>query len=315
MSTAAELLVAPRDTVRTAYDCLDAILTTCGIRDLTDGMYADETTGYEAAQQAQRQWLLDEVGCQAGSRLLDVGCGYGTLLEDARQRGAETMGITLSPKQAAYCRKRGLLVLVCDYRCLPDGLRHNFDCLVANGSAEHFVQPDDAAAGRQDAIYQEFFRICRDLLNPSSSARRLATTIIHFDRVRPEPLDLLKPPGSWQRDSDEYHMAILESTLGGYLPAEGQLERCALSNFTLVKALDGTADYRRTSEDWLKIIRRSFRQPLRFGIIMSKLLPSIVISPRRVRLTLELLKTESWQWQFRGEHPPVKLWRQVWQCG
>lgn len=314
MSAVLELQTASRKTVQTAYDCMDAIFTTSGIRDLTDGIYVDSETDYKTAQRFQRQWMLDMVGCQTSSRLLDIGCGYGTLLEDAHERGAEAVGITLSPKQAGYCQRRGLNVLVRDYRELDPDWQHSFDCIIANGSAEHFVQPADAAAGRQDAIYQEFFKICHELLNPKSSAGRLGTTIIHFGRVRFDSLDSLKPPSCWPRGSDEFHAAMLESALGGYYPEDGQLERCASPHFTLKEAVDGTDDYRRTSEEWLRMIRCSFLNPFRLSRMAVKLLPRLLISPKRVSLVFGLLFSESWQWQFRGPNPPVKLWRHVWQC-
>jgi hypothetical protein len=31
-------------------------------------------------------------------------------------------------------------------------------------------------------------------------------------------------------------------------------------------------------------------------------------------LCVGLFVSESWQWQFRGETPPTRLLRQVWQC-
>lgn len=313
MSTAMLDEIAPRATVKTAYDCMDAIFTSCGIRDLTDGIYANGQVDYETAQRVQRQWLLDQVGCTTGSRLLDIGCGYGTLLASAKERGAKAVGITLSPKQAKWCRRRGLTVEVIDYRDVPGDWCRQFDCIVANGSAEHFVQPADAASGRQDDIYREFFAICHDLLDPASPAGRLATTIIHFDRVRPKSNDLLKGPWHFPWGSDEFHSAMLECTLGGFYPTDGQLEECAAPYFTLTQAVDGTEDYRCTSEEWLRMIRRSFLHPARLAVMTGKLVPHLLSAPKRVALALGLLVTESWQWQFRGEHPPTKLWRHIWQ--
>lgn len=306
-------LIAPRTVVKTAYDCLDAIFTVCGIRDLTDGIYINEQTDYETAQHTQRQWLLDQIGCTAGMRLLDIGCGYGTLLAQAEERGAKAVGITLSPKQAKWCRRLGLAVEVMDYRDVSSSWHGQFDCIVANGSAEHFVQPPDAAAGRQDDIYREFFTICHDLLNPASSAKTLATTVIHFDRVRPSPDELLTSPWHFPWGSDSFHSAMLTHALGGFYPIDGQLEQCAAPHFTLMRAVDGTEDYRRTSEAWLRMTRRSFLNPGRLAAMIGGLMPRVFTSPRQTALALGLLVTESWQWQFRGAHPPTKLWRQVWQ--
>ena len=305
--------VAPRATVRTAYDCMDAIFTSCDIRDLTEGIYNRLKIEYNKAQCNQRRWLLDQMNCRAGSRLLDVGCGYGTLLAEAQQRGAKAIGITLSSRQASYCKKLGLTVYVCDYRDFDNSWKHSFDCIVANGSIEHFVQPIDVLAGRQDAIYREFFSICHHLIDPASSAKRLATTIIHFDRFRPDPFDILKSPWRFPWGSDNFHAAMLEHCLGGFYPVNGQLKKCADPFFTLKKAVDGTEDYRLTSEQWLNMIRQSFLRPDRLGLILGKLLPHLFTAPGRIVSVIALLFAESWQWQFRGEHPPTKLWRHIWQ--
>ena len=95
--------VAPA--VQTCYSLLD-IAPLCGVTDFTDGKYVDERNdraAYLAAQFNQAEYLLDQVRCRAGTRLLDVGCGYGRILEQAAARGAAAIGITISPQQVARC--------------------------------------------------------------------------------------------------------------------------------------------------------------------------------------------------------------------
>ena len=71
------------------YNVLDQVFPECGLLDLTEGMYhGDFSISYEAAQQNQVNWLLDQVQCTSASRLLDIGCGNGVLLEAATRRGA-----------------------------------------------------------------------------------------------------------------------------------------------------------------------------------------------------------------------------------
>lgn len=109
----------PSTVVGTCYDLLDLAIR-AGVRDFTEGLYAgNEETPYEVAQLNQADHLLNLVGCQAGSRLLDIGCGYGRILEVAGQRCAAAKGITVSPIQVGRCRAKGLDVWFVDYRNIP----------------------------------------------------------------------------------------------------------------------------------------------------------------------------------------------------
>jgi cyclopropane-fatty-acyl-phospholipid synthase len=306
--------VAP--TVRTCYSLLD-VAPLCGVSDFTDGKYVDDRNdraAYLAAQHRQAEYLLDQVQCRAGTRLLDIGCGYGRILEQAASRGAEAIGITISPPQVVRCRARGLDVRELNYRnifCRGDGdnsWEGAFDALVANGALEHFVQPSDAAAGRADAIYEEMFAICRRLL---AKGGRLVTTAIHFRKVGQfDPHEILRGPAAHPRGSDVYQFATLVKTFGGWYPEPGQLARCADSTFELIAAEDGTDDYRRTSEHWLRRLQLSAAfNPRVWWAIARK-------GCGRPRETWEMLRShlwdQTWYWQFR-DPAPMQMWRQTWQ--
>lgn len=305
----------PARTVVTCYDFFDRIFPACGLDDFTEGIYAgDPTVSHEQAQRRQLDYLLDQVGCGAGSRLLDIGCGSGSLLDRARRRGAHAVGINISPRQVARCRARGLEVHWLDYRHLTEDWSGQFDAVVANGSAEHFVQPADAMAGRAGNVYTRMFAICRRLLDPASSSRRLVTTVIHFGRVVPDPRDMVRSPFRYRPGSDRFHAAMLEHTLGGFYPVTGELQRCARPYFELVEEVDGTDDYRLTSEEWLRRVRHGLLS-IRPGVgIWADLIPFLLRHPHQSLFTLLLLLTQSWQWQFRGERPPTRLLRQTWQA-
>ncbi|HWB14618.1 MAG TPA: class I SAM-dependent methyltransferase [Pirellulales bacterium] len=295
------------------YSAVDRLFPGCGLFDLTDGIYqGNPETPYELAQANQHYYLLDQALCGPGSRLLDIGCGYGTLLERVCERGAVGTGITISPEQAAFCRNGHLNVLLLDYRALPDQWDASFDCVIANGSIEHFVRPEDVAAGGADDIYRGLFASVHRLIDPHSVSRRFVTTTIHVVREPRDPLALRHNPLKFRWGSDDFHWSVLEAGWGGYYPSMGQLQRCADGYFELIEEVDGTDDYRLTSEEWLRRVRRAFRS---WQAVNSagRLLPVFARAPRQtLALLFAIFVSESWNWQFRPPEPPTRLLRQTW---
>ncbi|MCG6878116.1 MAG: class I SAM-dependent methyltransferase [Deltaproteobacteria bacterium] len=295
------------------YSAVDAFFPACGLFDLTEGIYhGNSETPLEQAQANQHEYLMDEVQCGPGRRVLDIGCGYGTLLERIQQRGAEAVGVTLSAKQAKHCRRRKLKTYVLDYRAIPSGWNRTFDGVIANGSIEHFVQPTDVVAGKADEVYRHLFATVHRLIDPNSAARRFVTTTLHVIRKPADPRNLLKSPFAFSSGSDNFHWAVLERGWGGYYPEVGQLRRCAEGYFDLIQEVDGTADYRLTSEEWLRKVRRALRSPRVVKIILRSL-PVLTHSPRQFStLLLGFLVSKSWNWQFEPPKPPTQLLRQTW---
>ncbi len=98
----------------------------------------------ETAQTRKLDYVCRKLRLKPGDRLLDVGCGWGGLIQHAAERyGAHVIGITLSARQAEWAeqciRARHLggscRVEVCDYRDLPSDWR--FDKIVSIGMVEH----------------------------------------------------------------------------------------------------------------------------------------------------------------------------------
>ncbi|MEU0003182.1 cyclopropane-fatty-acyl-phospholipid synthase family protein [Streptomyces sp. NPDC006314] len=105
--------------------------------------YWEDGGTLETAQRDKLGLICAKLGLTAGQRLLDVGCGWGSMaVHAAREHGVSVVGITLSREQAAYARKRaadeGLTDLVeirvQDYRDVMDG---PFDAISSIGMAEH----------------------------------------------------------------------------------------------------------------------------------------------------------------------------------
>jgi cyclopropane-fatty-acyl-phospholipid synthase len=106
-------------------------------------VWATPETGLDAAQEAKLDLVCRKLGLAPGMRLLDVGCGWGSLaLHAAGRYGADVVGVTLSVEQARLAEKRvaeaGLSgrveIRVQDYRDVADG---PFDSIASVGMAEH----------------------------------------------------------------------------------------------------------------------------------------------------------------------------------
>ena len=102
-----------------------------------------EADDLEAAQEAKLELICRKLGLRPGDRLLDVGCGWGSMvLHAARRHDVTAVGITLSAEQASYARDRiaraGLAdrveIRIQDYREIADG---PFDAISSIGMAEH----------------------------------------------------------------------------------------------------------------------------------------------------------------------------------
>jgi cyclopropane fatty-acyl-phospholipid synthase-like methyltransferase len=305
----------PAPTARRVVACyavLDRLMTACGFSDYTDGMYEDQPDRpYAEAQARQAEVLLDRAGCRTGKRLLDIGCGHGRILRAAQARGALATGITISPPQAREGKLSNLDVRLVDYKNLDSSWDGQFDAVIANGSLEHFAQPEDAVAGRDDAVYRHLFATAHRVLKPTA-AGGFVTTAIHFRR-RPDPKDWLRSPSVFPVDSADFHWSRLTHAFGGWYPAPGQLERCARGYFKLVHEEDGTGDYLLTSDAWVRGAWQTLLSP-RCLVVALKGVPLVLRHPVQLVAVLRcLLGSESWNWQFRGNPSPAVLLRQTWQ--
>ena len=78
---------------------------------------------------------------QAGERILDLGCGEGTLTEKIAGTGAEVVGIDASEEMIAGAKARGLDARLMNAEQLP--FEHEFDGVFSN-AVLHWVRDHDA---------------------------------------------------------------------------------------------------------------------------------------------------------------------------
>ena len=137
-------------------------------RAMADDAYLAEAPGRRRT--AER--LLDLIGAHVPhGRLLDVGCGPGLLLDEARRRGYDVFGLELSATAAAHARD----VLGLPVREMP--LEHlvseEFDVIVLADVLEHLDDPLAALEGCRDLLAPDGV-LCVVTPDPSSLVARLA---------------------------------------------------------------------------------------------------------------------------------------------
>ena len=145
----------------------------------TCAVYPTADATLEEAQAEKFDLVCRKLGLQPGQRLLDVGCGWGSMVRHAaREYGVHALGVTLSREQAAWGKEAidrerlGDLAEVrhLDYR---DLLESDFDAISSIGLTEH--------VGVRN--YPAYFSFLRDHLRPEG---RLLNHCITRAHNRPE---------------------------------------------------------------------------------------------------------------------------------
>jgi cyclopropane-fatty-acyl-phospholipid synthase len=68
--------------------------------------FAAADDSLEDAQLRKVHTLLDRLDLKPGQRLLEIGCGWGTLAIEAAKRGASVVGLTLSTEQKTWAEQK-----------------------------------------------------------------------------------------------------------------------------------------------------------------------------------------------------------------
>ena len=241
--------MADRDDLEFTYSLIDRIfrLSLGELADFSGAKYdGDFTLSLEEAQRRKHEYVAAQIGIAPGRRILDLGCGWGPLLEFVRRRGATGVGVTLSSAQAAACRAHGLDVHLEDARRVTRDTFGRFDAVASLGAFEHFCSPEEHEAGRQDAVYRELFIQLASLL-PTGGRLYLQTMVFGRNMIPVEQIDIRAP-----RDSDAWYLALMGRQFpGSFLPyGKDQIVRTARPHFRLLTSTSGLLDYIETIRQW-----------------------------------------------------------------
>jgi len=104
----------------------------------TSGMFRDPEEALEVAQQRKLETVSQYVQLEPGDKHLDLGCGWGTLVNHAaKHHGTTSTGVTLAQEQVAWAKQvaeregttDNVQWIVDDYRNIPAGKYDKITCL------------------------------------------------------------------------------------------------------------------------------------------------------------------------------------------
>lgn len=229
----------------------------------------DFSLSLEEAQRRKHEFVTEALGIKKGSRVLDLGCGWGGWLKYLKDVvGADGIGVNLSDGQVNACRQNGLKAYIKDARFIKPEDFGTFDAITAFGSFEHVASVKDYLEGRQDEVYEDYFRHVFNLLKPGGKFY-MQSMVFDKNMIPFDQIDINSPKGS-----DSYIIALLLKHNPDSWIAYGHehIIRTASPYFKNTFYSDGRLDYVKTNREWTKrFYKFNFKKYLWFASLVPKL--------------------------------------------
>ncbi|AYV83829.1 MAG: SAM-dependent methyltransferase [Hyperionvirus sp.] len=246
------------------------------------GYNGDFTLSLEQAQQNKYDRIFEFLGFKKGDVVLDVGCGWGYLVEEVNRRGGKGIGITLSKKQVEAGVNRGLDLRILNWKNIDVGKFGKVDHVVSVGAFEHFVSPGEGAKPHvHDGVYDSYFRFCHEILKDNG---RMYLQTMTFTKTGEEvarrvcydiDVALATPVGS-----NDYLFALLTYFYPeSFLPLGFEhIERTAKPYFGVATHNSGRKDYIITMIEWGKRLEKF---PFRYKLwLYCKYVPLMLVNKK-----------------------------------
>jgi cyclopropane-fatty-acyl-phospholipid synthase len=210
----------------------------------TSAVFEHENQSLEEAQRNKMRILSDFAGINSTSKVLDIGCGWGSAIEYiAREFQCQRVhGITLSRSQMEEIQRRGTAGVsaeVQDYRTYDP--EEKFSALISICMIDHLCSPQEARQGKALEIYREYFKKAWEITEPGA---KFGLQAILRNRV---PRD--------RKDLTELHWVTHEIFPGGLNPRLEELIAAVNPYWEVVEVHTRRHHYKRTTAEWRRRLR------------------------------------------------------------
>ncbi|MCV7090286.1 cyclopropane mycolic acid synthase family methyltransferase [Mycobacterium interjectum] len=196
------------------------------------------------AQLAKLDLSLDKLGLRPGMTLLDVGCGWGSMMKRAVERyDVNVVGLTLSKNQHAYCQQvldgidsdRSRRVLLRDWAEFSEPV----DRIIVIEALEHFGFHR----------YDDFFKFTYNALPDDGVMMLHSITGLHVKQVLERGLPMTMEMAKFMR------FIVTDIFPGGRLPTiETVEEHSAKVGFTVTRRQSLQQDFATTLDFWVEAL-------------------------------------------------------------
>jgi len=206
----------------------------------TSASFLNEGETLEQAQINKANILADFAEVTPDSLVLDIGCGWGSMLHCLKNRGVKRAdGITLSSGQLEWLNDRkleGVRGILCDYALYEP--EEKYDALVSVEMIDHLCSPAQARKGLAVEIYREYFKRLAGWVKPGAH--------FGFQAI----LRNVVP----RRRKDLEDMAFTANVIfpGGLNPRLEELIMAAHPYWEVMEVRTQREDYGKTVAEWLR---------------------------------------------------------------